>query len=143
MPFSALFQLYCCSQCTYLCRPGVSYTISFPNHWLFSSIAIIETTDRSDQEINTVTMTTSILARNYQSPAVKLPVLATWFIALYNTNPKFNNPEKEGFENIVGKGENAGNQHFLLFPQYFLPFPKQYLIFFFFFLHLCCSLQIL
>ena len=22
-------------------------------------------------------------------------------------------------ENIVGKGENAGNQHFLLFPQYF------------------------
>ena len=29
------------------------------------------------------------------------------------------------FENIVGKGENAGNQLFLLFPQYFLPFPKQ------------------
>ena len=27
-------------------------------------------------------------------------------------------------ENIVGKGENAGNQHFLLFPQCFLPFPK-------------------
>ena len=25
----------------------------------------------------------------------------------------------EAFENIVGKGENAGNQHFLLFPQYF------------------------
>ena len=24
-------------------------------------------------------------------------------------------------ENIVGKGENAGNQHFLLFPQCFLP----------------------
>ena len=24
-------------------------------------------------------------------------------------------------ENIVGKGENAGYQHFLLFPQYFLP----------------------
>ena len=22
-------------------------------------------------------------------------------------------------ENVVGKGENAGNQHFLLFPQYF------------------------
>ena len=22
-------------------------------------------------------------------------------------------------ENIVGKGENAGNQHFLLFPQWF------------------------
>ena len=24
------------------------------------------------------------------------------------------------FENSVGKGENAGNQHFLLFSQYFL-----------------------
>ena len=26
---------------------------------------------------------------------------------------------KNPFENIVGKGENAGNQHFLLFPQCF------------------------
>ena len=25
----------------------------------------------------------------------------------------------EWLENIVGKGENAGYQHFLLFPQYF------------------------
>ena len=33
------------------------------------------------------------------------------------------------FENIVGKGENAGNQHFLLFPRCFLPFPEQTLIF--------------
>ena len=32
------------------------------------------------------------------------------------------------FENSVGKGENAGN-HFLLFPQCFLPFPKQISIF--------------
>ena len=30
------------------------------------------------------------------------------------------NPEEKAFENIVGKGENAGNQHFLLFPQSFL-----------------------
>ena len=29
--------------------------------------------------------------------------------------------KKNPFENIVGKGENAGNQHFLLFPQCFLP----------------------
>ena len=27
-------------------------------------------------------------------------------------------------ENIVGKGENAGNQHFLLFPQCFLFFQR-------------------
>ena len=32
---------------------------------------------------------------------------------------------KKAFENLVGSGENAGNQHFLLFPQCFLPFPKQ------------------
>ena len=29
------------------------------------------------------------------------------------------------FENIVGKGENAGNRHFLLFPQCFQPSPNQ------------------
>ena len=33
------------------------------------------------------------------------------------------------FENIVGKGEYAGNQHFLLFLPCFLPFPKQISIF--------------
>ena len=32
------------------------------------------------------------------------------------------------FENIVGKGENAGNQHFLLFPQCFLTSHKQFSI---------------
>ena len=41
-------------------------------------------------------------------------------------NPNFQRPwERELFKNIVGKGENAGNQHFLLFPQCFLPFPNQ------------------
>ena len=30
--------------------------------------------------------------------------------------------EDKTSENIVGKGENAGNQHFLLFPQCFQPF---------------------
>ena len=43
-------------------------------------------------------------------------------LTLYQTNPTLNDPEKEGFENIMGKRENAGNQHFLLFPQCFLPF---------------------
>ena len=45
---------------------------------------------------------------------------------------------KEAFENILGKGENAGNQHFLLFPKMFLPFPKQIS---FFKAHLICRLQ--
>ena len=35
---------------------------------------------------------------------------------------------KNPLENIVGKGENAGNQHFLLFPQCFLSFPEQFSI---------------
>ena len=30
---------------------------------------------------------------------------------------------------FVGKEENAGNQHFLLFPQCFLPFPNQISVF--------------
>ena len=41
-------------------------------------------------------------------------------------------------ENIVGKGENADNQHFLLCPQCFLPFSKEFLIFLSF---LFCYLQ--
>ena len=32
---------------------------------------------------------------------------------------------KSPLENIVGKGENAGNQHFLLFPQSFLALQKE------------------
>ena len=47
---------------------------------------------------------------------------------------------KKTFENNVGKGENAGNQHFLLFPQFFLSFPQQILIFL---SHLFCRLQML
>ena len=33
--------------------------------------------------------------------------------------------EKMPFENIVGKEENGGNQHFLLFPQCFLSYETQ------------------
>ena len=36
--------------------------------------------------------------------------------------------EKKRFENIVGKGENAGYQDFLLFPQCFLPYERKNLI---------------
>ena len=42
------------------------------------------------------------------------------FLALYHITSNFNDPKIEA---IVGKGENAGiNQHFLLFPQCFLPY---------------------
>ena len=33
--------------------------------------------------------------------------------------------KKKPFENIVGKGEIAGNQHFIFSPQCFLPIPKR------------------
>ena len=37
--------------------------------------------------------------------------------------------EEIAFENIMGKGENAGNQPFLPFPQCFILFPIQISIF--------------
>ena len=57
------------------------------------------------------------------------------FLTLYNMIPTFNDPEKEGLENIVAKPENAGYQHLLLFPQLFLPLHRQISIFQ---LHLFC-----
>ena len=48
------------------------------------------------------------------------------FLTLYH---KITTLKKKPFENNVGKEENAGNQHFLLFPECFLPFPRQSLIF--------------
>ena len=37
--------------------------------------------------------------------------------------------KKKRFQNIVGKEENSGNQHFLLCPQYFLSYPEKKLSF--------------
>ena len=49
---------------------------------------------------------------------------------LFTTQSRLITPlEKKAFENIVEKGENAGNQHFLLFPQCFLLFPTQISVF--------------
>ena len=40
---------------------------------------------------------------------------------LYHTIPTLNNTlRKKALENTAGKGENAGNQYFLIFKQYFL-----------------------
>ena len=33
---------------------------------------------------------------------------------------------KTAFDNIVGKKENVAHQHFLAFPQWFLPYEKNY-----------------
>ena len=48
-----------------------------------------------------------------------------WLSWPFNSLPHNPDLKKKPFENIVGKGENAGNQHFLLFPHYFPPFPKR------------------
>ena len=64
-------------------------------------------------------------------------------LALYriHVNPDFYQPKEKRFlENFVENGENTGNQHFLLFPQYFLTFPNQISIFE---LHLFCRVQML
>ena len=50
-------------------------------------------------------------------------------LSLYKTISGFHNPPIQGSrkycgKNIVEKGKNAGYQHFLLFPQCFLPYPK-------------------
>ena len=46
-------------------------------------------------------------------------------LTLYHTIPTFYNPKEESLENTVIKGENAGNQHFLLFSQCFLFFQRE------------------
>ena len=62
-------------------------------------------------------------------------------ITLYLTVLTFNDLEKETFwQIIVGKGENPGNQHFLLLPQCFLPIQKQISILQ---SHLICHLKVL
>ena len=48
--------------------------------------------------------------------------------------------KKRAFENIVGKRENADNQHFLLFPPCFLPYLREKPSFQ---QHLSCRLQML
>ena len=49
-------------------------------------------------------------------------------LTLYYKIPTFNYLWKRTLENTVGKGENAGNQHFLLFPQCFLLYQRAIVI---------------
>ena len=47
-------------------------------------------------------------------------------LTLCRTSTILNIRGKKSVENIVGKGENYGNQHFLLFPQCFYPFKDKF-----------------
>ena len=44
-------------------------------------------------------------------------------LTLYHTIRLLTTLKMKAFENIVEEEENAGNHHFLLFQQCFLPFP--------------------
>ena len=46
-------------------------------------------------------------------------------ITLYHTMMTFGAPEKKLLKTLWRKGVNAGNHHFLLFPQCFLPYERQ------------------
>ena len=56
-------------------------------------------------------------------------MVTLYHITLYNTIPTYFTLNEKALENIVGKGENAGDQHFLLLPQYFPPLPKKIQLF--------------
>ena len=64
----------------------------------------------------------------------KSSLLFTCYKYIWNkglTKQPFTTLRKISFKNIVGNGVNAAiNQHFLLFPQCFQPFPKQIPFFF-------------
>ena len=47
-------------------------------------------------------------------------------LTLYPTIPSFINPGKSLLKTLWGKGENAGNQHFPLFPQCFLLYQVKF-----------------
>ena len=55
-------------------------------------------------------------------------------------NPDFKRPQRRPWKTLEEKGENAGNQHFLIFPQCFLLYPREKLSLYPF---LICRLQML
>ena len=91
--------------------PGLC-TIFYSSYRLLSHITIADTMVSTDREINS------------------LPNKSRLLMTL----------DKKPFENIVRKGENAAKQHFLLFPQCFLPILKRISVVK---LHVCCHLQML
>ena len=48
-----------------------------------------------------------------------------WHITLYRTMPIFNDSGKQAFLKHSGKRRNCCYTAFLLFPQYFLPYPRK------------------
>ena len=72
--------------------------------------------------LHKVTIWSQTVLIQYCTYIKRTKVLCLAFFPFTHTFPSFHNIDEKDVENIVGKGENAGNQHFLLFLQCFLPF---------------------
>ena len=94
-----------------------------------TEIIILATVDLSS--VNAFNLVKAkILTLGNESIKEKIHVLATFFPEVFTTQSQLSTTLcKKPFENIVGKEENAGNPHFLLFPQCFLPIPYKISIF--------------
>ena len=107
-------------------RNSSQWTISPFRTWFFTFL------------VNFVPSNLKLSSANSFSICIGLPAQTTqvnlgWCLrchTLYHTIPTiYDLGKKKPFENTVGR-ENAGNQHFLLFPQCFVfPFPTQISIF--------------
>ena len=140
-PFSTVLQLYCSGQCTYPCFPGVLLT-NTPYNILSKPLSAFpnnhcQNNRQQERGMNPVTMTIINHGKEYwqsQQPPVlnsamplenginSIPNNKISNFSIFKTfaDDKIIVTEKLKFvfgwvENVVGK-ENAGYQHFLLFP---------------------------
>ena len=128
-----------------------SIKYSFLATGCFSCITIVEMIDNGEIGMNPVAKTITSPRKEYY-PCRRFKQASSCSQVFYGTNgatadsvrrnimmryseqrPKktlsqlihsFYHPVNRAFENLVGKGENAGNQHFLLFPQCFLSYQR-------------------
>ena len=66
---------------------------------------------------------------NLHNPIIPTPVLHFNFKLFTTQSGLLMTLKKKPFKDIVRKGENAVEQHFLLFPQCFLPIPGRVSVF--------------
>ena len=62
-------------------------------------------------------------------------------LTLFHTVLTKNDPVKKPFENILGRGENAGNPHFLLISHFFYPFKGEFQLLKYIYLVVCKCFQ--
>ena len=121
MAFSTLFQLYHGSQCTYPCFPAVSFYQCYAQYFSQKMLVyciLLRKTNLNFDFYSILWSANSGLSRIFSFCGKDL--------ILCHTVRTFNISKEEGFgKHCVGKGENAGYQHFLLFPQCFLLYHRE------------------